>query len=335
MLPFIHQVQIAADQAKGATARLAGVEVPKYDDTEKTFADLKARLIKTVAFVQSARPKDVDRSEDREINLTLGEHTMSFKGQPYLVHFVMPNFYFYCTTAYDILRHCSVELGNAGFHCDYLIESAQAVEERRADLTKELSDRASRPSAAPCRLDSGDVDFLHFHHRIESALCFLATSRKRVGQHARRDLPGNSPLIFAPPALALLSAITDDCVPVAVRLFLIFGRDLKREGFVMLEYGTAVEAETGYAEDREFNHQRVALLSARIVARRMVHGADIAIGEGRSIEAGRSLGVLVVPQTNCVLGHCLALRFGKYSRPIHKRNFKSRRWSSLTAALGT
>jgi uncharacterized protein len=56
MLPFIHQVQIAADQAKGATARLAGVEVPKYDDTEKTFADLKARLIKTVAFVQSARP---------------------------------------------------------------------------------------------------------------------------------------------------------------------------------------------------------------------------------------------------------------------------------------
>ena len=157
----------------------------------------------------------------------------------------MSNFYFHCTTAYDILRHCSVELGNAGFHCDYLIESAQAVEERRADLTKELSDRACRPSAAPCRLDSGDVDFLHFHHRIESALCFIATSPKRVGQHARRDLPGNSPLIFAPSALALLSAITDDGVPVAVRLFLIFGRDLKREGFVMLEYGTAVEAETG------------------------------------------------------------------------------------------
>src|SRR6185295_2784216 len=100
------------------------------------------------------------------------------------------------------------------------------------------------PSAAPRRLNRGDVDFLHFHHRIESALCFIAANRKRVGQYARRDLPGNSPFIFAPSALALLSAITDDGVPVAVRLFLIFGRDLKREGFVMLEYGTAVEAET-------------------------------------------------------------------------------------------
>jgi uncharacterized protein len=115
MLPFIRQVQIAADLAKGAAARLAGVEVPKHDDTEKTFADLQARLANTIAFVQSIRPNDVDGSEDREIRLTLGEHTMSFKGQPYLVHFVMPNFYFHCTTAYDILRHCGVELGKRDF----------------------------------------------------------------------------------------------------------------------------------------------------------------------------------------------------------------------------
>ena len=115
MLPFIRQVQIAADLAKGAVARLADVEVPKHDDTEKTFADLKARLDKTVMFVQSVQPNDIDGSEDREINLTLGEHTMSFKGQPYLVHFVMPNFYFHCTTAYDILRHCGVELGKRDF----------------------------------------------------------------------------------------------------------------------------------------------------------------------------------------------------------------------------
>jgi len=115
MLPFIRQVQIAADLAKGGAARLAGVEVPKHDDTEKTFADLKARLAKTVTFVQSVQPKDIDGSEDREINLTLGEHTMRFKGQPYLVHFVMPNFYFHCTTAYDILRHCGVELGKRDF----------------------------------------------------------------------------------------------------------------------------------------------------------------------------------------------------------------------------
>jgi uncharacterized protein len=115
MLPFVRQIQIAADLAKGAAARLAGVEVPKHDDTEKTFADLKARLDKTVMFVQSVQPNDIDGSEDRDINLTLGEHTMSFKGQPYLVHFVMPNFYFHCTTAYDILRHCGVELGKRDF----------------------------------------------------------------------------------------------------------------------------------------------------------------------------------------------------------------------------
>ena len=115
MLPFVRQIQIAADLAKGAAARLAGVEVPKHDDTEETFADLKARLAKTVAFVQSFKTNDIDGSEDREINMTLGEHTMSFKGQPYLVYFVMPNFYFHCTTAYDILRHCGIELGKRDF----------------------------------------------------------------------------------------------------------------------------------------------------------------------------------------------------------------------------
>ena len=85
MLPFVRQIQIAADLAKGAAARLAGVEVPKHDYTERTFADLK-RLAKTVAFVQSFKPSDIDGSEDRDINLKLGEHTMSFKGEPYLVH---------------------------------------------------------------------------------------------------------------------------------------------------------------------------------------------------------------------------------------------------------
>ena len=115
MLPFVRQIQIAADLAKGAAARLAGVEVPKHDDTEKTFADLKARIANTVAFVESIQPNDIDGSEGRDITLTLGEHTMSFKGQSYLVHFVLPNFYFHCTTAYDILRHCGVELGKRDF----------------------------------------------------------------------------------------------------------------------------------------------------------------------------------------------------------------------------
>ena len=115
MLPFARQIQIAADLAKGPAARLAGVEVPKHDDTEKTFDDLKARLATALAFVQSFQLSDIDGSEDRDIRLTLGEHTMNFKGQPYLVHFVMPNFYFHCTTAYDILRHCGVELGKRDF----------------------------------------------------------------------------------------------------------------------------------------------------------------------------------------------------------------------------
>ena len=115
MLPFVRQIQIAADLAKGAAARLAGVDVPKHDDTEKTFGDLKARITNTVTFVQSIQPSDIDGSEDRQITLTLAEHKLNFKGQPYLVHFVMPNFYFHCTTAYDILRHCGVELGKRDF----------------------------------------------------------------------------------------------------------------------------------------------------------------------------------------------------------------------------
>src|SRR4029450_11345000 len=110
MLPFVRQIQIAADLAKGAAARVAGVAGAKKDDTEKTFGDLKARITNTVTFVQSIQPSDIDGSEDRQITLTLGEHKLNFKGQPYLVHFVMPNFYFHCTTAYDILRHCGVEL---------------------------------------------------------------------------------------------------------------------------------------------------------------------------------------------------------------------------------
>src|SRR3981081_4295825 len=106
-------------------------------------------------------------------------------------------------------------------------------------------------SAAPCRLDRGNVDLLHAHHRIERALCFIAAGRHGLGQHAWRYLPGDAPLVLAPAARALLAAIADDGVPIAVGLLLIVGGDLEREGFVMLEHRTAVEAETGYAGDRE------------------------------------------------------------------------------------
>jgi hypothetical protein len=115
MFPLTRQIQIAADFAKGTTARLAGKEVPKYADDEKSFAELKARLAKTVKFVESIAPKDFDGSEARDITLTVGGQEMRFKGEPYLVHFALPNFYFHATTAYDILRRCGVDIGKRDF----------------------------------------------------------------------------------------------------------------------------------------------------------------------------------------------------------------------------
>ncbi|HMK42450.1 MAG TPA: DUF1993 domain-containing protein [Methyloceanibacter sp.] len=115
MFPFSRQVQIAADFAKGTTARLAGAEVPSYPDEEKTFAELKARIAKTMKFVQGFKAKDIDGSENRDISLKIGGQDMHFKGEPYLVHFALPNFYFHATTAYAILRRCGVEIGKRDF----------------------------------------------------------------------------------------------------------------------------------------------------------------------------------------------------------------------------
>src|SRR5216110_2106366 len=92
-------------------------------------------------------------------------------------------------------------------------------------------------SAPPRRLDGGDVDLLHRHHRFEGTLCLTAASRERVGQRARRDLPGEAPAVLAPTALAFLAAIADDRVPVTVRLFLIVRRDLEGKGLAVPERG--------------------------------------------------------------------------------------------------
>src|SRR6267154_403728 len=164
-------------------------------------------------------------------------------------------------------------------------------------------------SAAPRRLDRGDVDFLHAHHGIECAFCFSTTGRHRLCQHARRDLPGDAPLVLAPAARTLLAAIADNGVPVAVGLLLIIGGDLKRESLVMLEHGTAVQAKAGDAGDCEFHRQHVALLAGWVVTGCTVDGTDGAVGKGFGVEAGRSLCVLVVPQANRVLGHCLSFRW--------------------------
>ncbi|GHU30977.1 hypothetical protein AGMMS50256_18760 [Betaproteobacteria bacterium] len=111
MLPLRRQVQIASDQAKGAAARLAGVDVPKYEDNEQSFEDLQARIAKTVAFLETFKAAQIDGSEERDIVLSLHDHDLRFKGQEYLLGFVLPNFYFHLVTAYNILRGNGVEIG--------------------------------------------------------------------------------------------------------------------------------------------------------------------------------------------------------------------------------
>lgn len=111
MFAFARQIQIATDMAKGCAARLAGLEVPKYEDNEASFAELKARIAKTVAFIESIGPDQLEGAESRTIQLKTGGREVTFSGAEYVHGFVYPNFYFHITTAYNILRHNGVELG--------------------------------------------------------------------------------------------------------------------------------------------------------------------------------------------------------------------------------
>jgi hypothetical protein len=115
MLPMATQVQIACDTAKGVVARLAGVEIPVFDDSEKTLADLKARVVKTIAFIQSVTPEQIDGTEDKDIVTKRGEKETHYKGMQFLLGHAIPNFYFHITTAYNILRHNGVEIGKRDF----------------------------------------------------------------------------------------------------------------------------------------------------------------------------------------------------------------------------
>ena len=115
MFPFTRQVQIACDTAKGAVARLAGVDIPKHEDTEQTFADLKARIAKTLDFVESVPAAKIEGSEEKDIVLAMRSGERRFKGLQYLLGHAYPNFYFHVTTAYNILRHTGVEVGKADF----------------------------------------------------------------------------------------------------------------------------------------------------------------------------------------------------------------------------
>jgi hypothetical protein len=115
MFPLTRQVQIACDTAKGAVARLAGAEIPKHEDTEQTFPELKARIAKTVAFIESVGAAKLDGTEDKEIVLKMRGQDVKFNGLQYLLGVAYPNFYFHVTTAYNILRHNGVEIGKTDF----------------------------------------------------------------------------------------------------------------------------------------------------------------------------------------------------------------------------
>src|SRR5205823_9214470 len=173
--------------------------------------------------------------------------------------------------------------------------SRDAKPRRRVNRSRRPSDIRStkrgrrRASAPPRGLDSGDVDLLHRHHRLEGTLRLIATSRKRLGEHARGNLPREAPAVLAPTALALLAAIADDRVPIAVRLFLIVCGDLEGKGLAVPKRRAAVETKTGNAQKGELHRQYIALFAVRVVTVRLVNSGHLAIGKGGGVEARRLL----------------------------------------------
>ena len=115
MFPLVRQVQIASDGVKGCVARLAGIEIPSYADTEASFAELQERIAKTVAFIKSVPAAQIDGSEGRSIIVKTHHQELHFEGLDYLTNFVLPNLYFHTTTAYAILRHNGLDIGKKDY----------------------------------------------------------------------------------------------------------------------------------------------------------------------------------------------------------------------------
>lgn len=115
MLPMAMQVHIACDAAKGVVARLAGMEMPAFDGSDKTLADLKTRVADAVAFLRTVTPAQIDGTEDKQIVTKRGDKETYYKGMQYLLAHAVPNFYFHVTTAYAILRHNGIEIGKRDF----------------------------------------------------------------------------------------------------------------------------------------------------------------------------------------------------------------------------
>jgi len=115
MFPFVRQCQIATDNAKGCMARLAGQTPPSYEDTETSFEALRARVDKTIAFVESVKPEQLDGAEERDVVLKFPNGQLESKGLAYLLDHVLPNFFFHTTTAYDLMRQAGVDLAKVDY----------------------------------------------------------------------------------------------------------------------------------------------------------------------------------------------------------------------------
>lgn len=116
MLPFTRQIQIASDAAKACMARLAGQEVPSWDDNEASLADLRARVRRTIDYVTSFTAAQIDGSESRPVSVPRrNAEPLQFDGETFLKHYAMPNFYFHVTMTYALLRHAGVELGKVDY----------------------------------------------------------------------------------------------------------------------------------------------------------------------------------------------------------------------------
>jgi hypothetical protein len=115
MLPFARQVQLTSDFAKNSMARLAGVEPPKFEDSETTMDELVARVKKTIDYIDSVSPSALEGSESRDIKIPLRDRTVEFKGLAFLQNWAIPNFFFHCVTAYNLLRHNGVDIGKRDF----------------------------------------------------------------------------------------------------------------------------------------------------------------------------------------------------------------------------
>lgn len=115
MLPLARQVQIATDMAKNGVARLAGAELLKFEDNETSFEQLQARIERAIDYIKTFKPEQIDGSETRQVTIKTRNGDQTFEGDAYLLHFVLPNLFFHCTTAYAILRVAGADLGKSDF----------------------------------------------------------------------------------------------------------------------------------------------------------------------------------------------------------------------------